>query len=118
MTQTPDNPTTLAARGRRPALAAVCAVLLAGVLAGSADANEWGRFYHYPYSYYPQNFRPSFESDDYAMPYGYPAYPQRLAFPPYFRTDLYYPYLKEAVPGGTAPHRGWHQGNHFVLDVF
>ena len=96
----------------------LAAALALGAFAGDADAQEWGRFYHYPHSYFPQNFRESFESSDFPTPYGYPAYPQRYAFPPFFRKDLYYPYLKVNRPGGIAPYHGYHQGNHYILDVF
>jgi hypothetical protein len=84
--------------------------------AGTASANDWGRFYHYPYSYMPFNYRKPFDSKDFDTQYGYPAYPQYMSFPPYYRKDLYYPYLKQMKPGN-RPLRHY-QGNHYVLDVF
>ena len=81
-----------------------------------AGATDWGRFYHYPYSYFPQNYRRPFRSRDFDTKYGYPQYPMYMAFPPYFRKDLYYPYLQHNHPGGSRKSR--HQGNHYILDVF
>lgn len=86
------------------------------LLASSAQANDWGRFYHYPYSYFPQNYLKPFRSQDYMTPYGYPMYPAVHAFPPYFRKDLYYPYLNVWKPGNNPCK--YYQGNHHVLDVF
>jgi hypothetical protein len=43
-------------------------------------------------------------------------YPQYMAFPPYFRKDLHYPYLKHRKPGGSQMRH--HQGLHYILDVF
>jgi hypothetical protein len=82
----------------------------------TAKAEDWGRFYHYPYSFFPQNYRRPFESRDFDLQYGYPHYPQYMAFPPYFRKDLYYPYINHMKPGGC--HKYHTQGNHYVFDVF
>lgn len=91
--------------------------LVAGMaLAGSAEAAEWGRFYHYPYSYFPQNYRRPFRSRDFDTRNGYPMYPAYMAFPPYFRKDLYYPFLQDREPGNNRS--GRHQGLHYTLDVF
>jgi hypothetical protein len=84
--------------------------------APQARAEDWGRFYHYPYSYFPVNYRKPFESADFDLKYGYPQYPMYMAFPPYYRKDLYYPYLKLMKPGN-HPKRHY-QGLHYVLDVF
>jgi hypothetical protein len=93
------------------------AAALAFVAAGAASANDWGRFYHYPYSYTPFNYRKPFDSRDFDVSrYGYPMYPQYMAFPPYYRTDLYYPYLKQMRPGNKPLQ--YLQGNHFNLDIF
>jgi hypothetical protein len=94
------------------------AALVLGALAtaGAAQANDWGRFYHYPYSPYPVQYRQPFRSADFNGQYGYPAYPQYMAFPPYYRKDLYYDYLKFRKPGNNPKLR--YQGNHFILDVF
>jgi hypothetical protein len=94
--------------------------LAAGVMflmdVAPAQATDWGRFYHYPYSYFPVNYRKPFRSQDFDGRYGYPQYPMYMAFPPYYRKDLYYPYMKERKPGNRPYHYG--QGNHYVLDVF
>ena len=97
-------------------MAIIAALAVAG-LAGSAAADDWGRFYHYPYSYTPYNYRKPFDSKDFdTTKNGYPAYPQYMAFPPYYRKDLYYPYLKHMRPGNN-PSR-YYQGLHYNLDVF
>ena len=93
-------------------LITLCVLLVANV----ANATDWGRFYHYPYSYFPQNYRKPFRSQDFSTPYGYPAYPQYMAFPPYYRTDLYYPYHQHTKPGNNP--KAHYQGNHYILDVF
>jgi hypothetical protein len=85
-------------------------------LTASAAAEDWGRFYHYPYSYFPVDYRRSFRSADFNGPYGYPAYPMYMAFPPYFRKDLFYPYHRQNKPGNNVKFHS--QGNHYVLDVF
>lgn len=89
-----------------------------GILMASAgaQATDWGRFYHYPYSYFPGNYRQPFRSQDFDTRYGYPMYPAYMAFPPYFRTDLYYPYHRHMKPGNNP--KSYYQGNHFILDVF
>ncbi|MGL4463570.1 MAG: hypothetical protein ACRC1K_15570 [Planctomycetia bacterium] len=86
------------------------------LLAGSASAEDWGRYYHYPYSYFPQNFRQSLNHAETPMPYGYPMYPQYQAFPAYFRKDLRYDYFMHNRPGGRRNQH--YQGNHYILDVF
>ena len=74
-----------------------------GTAAGSQD---WERFYHYPYVYYPQNF---YGSEYYRSSNSlYHRYPQEMRIPVYNRNwQNYYP----------SP-RPYHQGHHFVLDVF
>ena len=97
------------------------AALMSGLLAG-ADANaqqaygrawsgtytsqDWNRFYHYPYVYYPQNYWGSeyFRSADSL----YHRYPPEMRIPVYNkRWHNYYP----------SP-RKFHSGHHFILDVF
>jgi hypothetical protein len=96
-------------------MGAVAALALLG--SGSeAQATEWGRFYHYPYSYTPFNYRKPYRSQDFDTRLGYPMHPMYLAFPPYYRTDLYYPYLKLRKPGN-HPKR-YYQGVHYALDIF
>lgn len=91
-------------------------VALLLVVGGGAQANDWGRFYHYPYSYFPSNYRRPFRSSDFDLKYGYPMYPAYMAFPPYYRTDLYYPYMTVRKPGNHPCH--YYQGLHHTLDIF
>ena len=67
---------------------------------------DWNRFYHYPYVYYPQNFWGSdyYRSSDSL----YYRYPPEMQIPVYNnRWQNYYP----------VPQR-YHQGHHFILDIF
>ena len=67
---------------------------------------DWNRFYHYPYVYYPQNFWGSeyYRSADSL----YYRYPPEMRIPVYNRRwHNYYP-----------NRRKYHSGHHFVLDVF
>jgi hypothetical protein len=67
---------------------------------------DWNRFYHYPYVYYPQNFWGSeyYRSADSL----YYRYPPEMRIPVYNRRwHNYYP-----------NRRLFHSGHHFVLDVF
>jgi hypothetical protein len=84
--------------------------------APAAKAEDWGRFYHYPYSYTPFNYRKPFASQDFDLRYGYPMYPQYMANPPYFRKDLWYPFHKHMKWGNNQ--KAHYQGLHYVLDVF
>jgi hypothetical protein len=74
--------------------------------AHSYTTQDWNRFYHYPYVYYPQNFWGSDyyrSSDDL-----YFRYPPEMRIPVYnMKWMNYYP---EA--------RRYHNGHHFMLDVF
>lgn len=69
------------------------------------NAQSWERFFHYPYVYYNQNFRPmeNYKSTD-DLYYRYRRDMQVPAYNPYWQN--YYP-----VP------RRYHQGTHFVLDI-
>jgi hypothetical protein len=70
------------------------------------STQDWNRFYHYPYVYYPQNF------------WG----------PDYYRSseDLYYRYPPEMqIPvyntrwnNEYPQHQRYFQGSHFQLDIF
>jgi hypothetical protein len=67
---------------------------------------DWERFYHYPYVYYPQNFWGSeyYRSADSL----YYRYPPEMRIPVYNRQwQNYYP-----------QDRKYYQGHHFNLDVF
>jgi hypothetical protein len=92
--------------------------LLLGLVAipDTTRAADWGRFYHYPYSYFPHVYRRPFASRDFDTPHGYPMYPAYMAFPPYFRRDLWYPYHLHNEAGTNRSSR--YQGMHFILDVF
>jgi hypothetical protein len=62
----------------------------------SGELQDWARFKHYPYGYYPHNFRDAS---------GQPAAMGLQMFNPAWQN--YYP----------APRR-FHEGKHFILDVF
>jgi hypothetical protein len=103
----------------------IAAFLLAGFIGGSFGSHnacaeraygrawgytyktqDWERFYHYPYVYYPQNFWGSeyYRSADSL----YYRYPPEMRIPVYNRQwQNYYP-----------QDRKYYQGHHFNLDVF
>ncbi|MDO5114076.1 MAG: calmodulin-binding protein [Planctomycetia bacterium] len=70
------------------------------------NSQDWNRFYHYPYIYYPQNFYPAeyYRSADNL----YRRYPQEMRIPIYDRKN--YNYYAEPKP--------YHQGFHYIIDVF
>ena len=73
---------------------------------GAASSRDCSRFYHYPYVFYPQNFRGSeyYKSSD-SLYYRYPA---EMQIPVYNRHwHNYYP-----------SKRRYHWGHQFILDVF
>lgn len=73
---------------------------------GAAGSRDCDRFYHYPYVFYPQNFRGQeyYQSSD-SMYY---RYPPEMQIPVYNRHwHNYYP-----------SSRRYHWGHHFILDVF
>ena len=73
---------------------------------GTAGSRDCDRFYHYPYVFYPQNYRGSeyYQSSD-SM---YNRYPPEMQIPVYNRHwHNYYP-----------SSRRYHWGHHFILDVF
>ena len=73
---------------------------------GSYSNQDWSRFYHYPYTYYPHNYwgQQYFKSAD-SMYY---RYPKEMQIPVYNKKwHNFYP---------TA--RPYHSGHHFMLDVF
>ncbi len=74
--------------------------------AGTYSTQDWSRFYHYPYVYYPQNF---WAGDYYRSAEDlYFRYPPEMRIPVYNRKwHNYYP-----------QERRYHQGHHFILDVF
>ncbi len=73
---------------------------------GAASNRDTARFNHYPYVFYPQNFRGSeyYKSSDSL----YYRYPPEMQIPVYNRHwHNYYP-----------SSRRYHWGHHFILDVF
>jgi len=72
----------------------------------SYNTQDWQRFYHYPYVFYPQNF---WGSDYYRSSESlYYRYPPEMQIPVYNKKwHNYYPQA-----------RRYHSGHHFVLDTF
>ncbi len=70
------------------------------------STQDWGRFRHYPYVYYPQNFYgPDYYRSTNSLYYRYPA---EMRIPVYNRQWFnYYP-----------EERLYHSGHHFLLDTF
>jgi hypothetical protein len=104
---------------RKLMFAAICAVMLGFIATDQAEAQQafgqswgaqsaqnWDRFYHYPYVYYPQNYLGNnyYRSADDM----YFRYPQEMRIPVYNKKwHNYYP-----------KGRPYHRGHQFVLDVF
>lgn len=81
-------------------------IISRGTSTRTYDGQDWTRFQYYPYFYYPQNFKPASEyrsADD--LYYRYNRSMQTPMYNPYWQN--YYP-----VP------RRFHEGKHFLLDVF
>jgi len=72
--------------------------------AGRGQPTDWGRFYHYAYVYYPQNFQRQQGSYDHLY-YRYPAN-RRI---PVYNKNWYNFYPTE---------KPYYSGHHFILDVF
>jgi hypothetical protein len=106
---------------RRIAFALLAAVAL-GAFASASEAQaqqafnrqwgqtystqDWNRFYHYPYVYYPQNF---WGTDYYRSSESlYYRYPPEMRIPVY--NNRWQNFLPEP--------RRYHQGSHFILDIF
>ena len=70
------------------------------------NMNDWGRLYHYPYVYYPQNF---YGNEYYRSAQSlYYRYPAEMRVPVYNKAwHNYYPQS-----------RRYHWGHQFILDVF
>ena len=72
----------------------------------SYNTQDWERFYHYPYVYYPQNY---WGADYYRSSESlYYRYPQEMRIPVYNRS------WQNEYPQA----RRYHPGHHFILDVF
>ena len=70
------------------------------------STQDWNRFYHYPYVYYPQNF---WGNDYYRSSESlYYRYPPEMRIPVY--NNRWQNFLPEP--------RRYHQGHHFILDIF
>jgi len=87
----------------------LAAVLCAGEFtsveaATPGQPNDWQRFMHYPYVYYPHNFQRYPESNDHL----YHRYPKERQIPVY--NSSWYNFYPTAKP--------YYRGNHFKLDVF
>jgi hypothetical protein len=92
--------------------------------AGIGQPYDWGRFYYYPYVYYPHNFYAPVQFDNL-----YYRYPQERQIPVYNRAWHNF-YISEqswpracspGAPGMGYPRRDGHpyyKGAHFILDVF
>ena len=106
---------------RRTAFVLLCAVVVVAVTSvteaqaqqaygrqwgQSYSTQDWNRLYHYPYVYYPQNF---WGTDYYRSSEDlYFRYPPEMRIPVYNRGwHNYYPQARK-----------YHQGHHFILDVF
>ena len=72
----------------------------------TSHAQDWQRFYHYPYVYYPHNFNSPEQQQ--SGPNLYHRYPAEMRVPAYDKTWInFYP-----------SKRRYHRGNHFRLDIF
>ncbi len=84
---------------------------------------DWERFYHYPYVYYPQNF---WGSEYYRSSENlYYRYPPEMRIPVYNKQwHNYYPEAAEWNKYMNHRHKGpptggrYHSGHHFILDTF
>jgi hypothetical protein len=70
------------------------------------STQDWNRFYHYPYIYYPQNF---WSTDYYRS-----SEDLYYRYPPEMRIPVYNKRWHNYYPEG----RRYHKGHHFILDVF
>ena len=106
---------------RRTIMVLLCAAAIATIFAttnvqaeqaynrqwgSSYTTQDWNRFYHYPYVYYPQNF---YGNDYYRS--GDNLY---YRYPPEMRIPVYNRQWHNYYPEG----RRYHWGHHFNLDVF
>jgi len=74
--------------------------------AGSYSTQDWNRFYHYPYVYYPQNY--------WGSEYYRSAESLYYRYPPEMRIPVYNKAWQNEYP---QPRR-YYQGHEFILDVF
>ena len=106
---------------RRTLLAAACAAAVSLALSASPAAaqqaygrqwgnsystQDWSRFYHYPYVWYPQNF--------WGPDYYRSAESLYFRYPPEMRIPVYNKAWQNEYPQS----RRYYQGHHFILDTF
>lgn len=72
--------------------------------AGRGQPSDWGRFYYYPYVFYPHNFRRPQGSYDHLY----------FRYSPEQRIPVYNKHWHNFYP----MQRPYHRGHHFILDVF
>ena len=72
----------------------------------SYSTQDWNRFYHYPYVYYPQNF--------WGADYYRSSEDLYHRYPPEMRVPVYNKQWHNYYPQG----RKYHSGHHFILDTF
>ncbi|MBN2024341.1 MAG: calmodulin-binding protein [Pirellulales bacterium] len=72
----------------------------------SYTTQDWNRFYHYPYVYYPQNF--------WGQDYYRSSEDLYYRYPPEMRVPVYNRQWQNYYPQG----RKYHRGHHFILDTF
>ncbi len=70
------------------------------------STQDWNRFYHYPYVYYPQNF--------WGADYYRSSEDMYYRYPPEMRIPVYNRQWHNYCP----QERRYHQGHHFIMDVF
>lgn len=76
------------------------------VWGGAYGQNNWERFYHYPYVFYPQNF--------WGNEYYRSAESLYYRYPPEMRIPVYNKKWHNELPAGQL----YHSGNHFITDMF
>ncbi|HEV7223954.1 MAG TPA: calmodulin-binding protein [Pirellulales bacterium] len=74
--------------------------------AHSYNTQDWQRFYHYPYVFYPQNF---WSADYYRS-----SESLYYRYPPEMRIPVYNRQWQNEYP----QNRRYHYGSHFILDTF
>lgn len=67
---------------------------------------DWNRMYHYPYVYYPQNY--------WGPDYYRSSEDMYNRYPPEMRIPVYNPQWHNEYP----QERRYHQGHHYILDIF
>ncbi len=90
--------------------------------AGIGQPYDWGRFYYYPYVYYPHNYSAPVQFDNL-----YYRYPQERQIPVYNKgwhnfyisEQSWTPACGHGAPiGYPCGGHPYYRGHHFILDVF